>query len=155
MVHPGGRPRTRTPPPEELIKLGEDLLKWATEPTKELRCRFCQWYSLRHGILDREWDLMIEKEEFHGYYEKARVALGNRYLDGTVKEGIAHRFLRIYAPEVRKQENDDKVFESSLKEKENKAATEEDIKRHEALMAQISSLQNSRKIADNNNNPDT
>ena len=41
------RPRTITPSPEELIELGKDLLAWATEETPELRCRFCQWYSLK------------------------------------------------------------------------------------------------------------
>lgn len=114
-----GRPRTTTPNDEELIELGKKLVTWATEETVELRCRFCQWYSLENGILDKQWELMVAKPEFQGYYEQARVALSKRFLDGTIKEGIAHRFLRIYCPEVKQTENEKAEFESKLREKEN------------------------------------
>lgn len=114
----GGRPRTVTPEPEELIKLGQELVTWASEPTKELRCRFAQWYSIVKGITHYQWDKMVEKEEFRGYYEKAQTYLGQRYIDGSVKEGIAHRFLRRYCPEVKHEENE----EMEQKAKANKAA---------------------------------
>lgn len=106
MVHAGGRPRTTTPPKDELIELGEELVKWATEETDELRCRFCDWYSLQKGLLHKEWDLMVQKPEFRGYYEKAQTALAKRYLDGSVRDSIGHRFLRIYSPEIRKEEDE-------------------------------------------------
>jgi len=103
------RPEPTTPPKDELIKLGEELVAWATEePEKpELRCRFAQWYSLKKGILHKEWDLMLQKPEFRGYYEIAQTALGNRFVDGSVKDSIGHRFMRRYCPEVRIQEDQD------------------------------------------------
>ena len=104
MTGAGGSPRRVCPPDEELIELGQDLVKWATEETDELRCRFPQWYCLKQGIQRDHWDLIIAKPEFKGYYEKARVALSRRFIDGSVNPSIAHRFLRIYAPEVREEE---------------------------------------------------
>lgn len=114
-----GRPRTITPPPAELIKLGEDLVAWATDESeqakKEKRIRFCEWYSLKHGLLDKDWDNMLQKPEFLGYYKKAQTALAKRWLDGTICPSIAHRFIRIYCPELKKEEDELKIFEASLK----------------------------------------
>jgi len=147
------RPRTITPSPEELIELGKDLLAWATEETPELRCRFCQWYSLKKDILDDEWELMIRKTEFIGYYEKARVALAQRYIDGSVKEGISHRFMRIYAPEVKREEDETSAYNASLKAKEDKKASEIEIGHLEAVLdvvkaAQASYSESARNIED-------
>lgn len=116
---PAGRPRTRTPPKNEVIKLGKDLVKWATEPTEELRCRWCQWYSNR-GLLRADWLNLVETQEFRVYYEKAQQALGQRFVDGSVNQSIAHRFLRIYTPEVKAEENEEKEFDAKLKKEELK-----------------------------------
>lgn len=156
----GGRPRTITPPKEDLIKLGEELVQWAKEPTDELRCRFCQWYSIEKNILDSEWDLMTRKPEFIGYYEQARASLGQRYVDGSVNPSIAHRLLRVYIPEVKKDETAQKQqdfdFKKLLIELELKMKSDamdlvpEEIKsQYTSLIAQISSLQSARKIDDN------
>ncbi len=125
-----GRPRTTTPEEPELIKLGQELVAWATEDLSknekpELRCRFAQWYSLIKGIKHKEWDLMVAKPSFRGYYEQAQVALSRRFIDGSVKDGIAHRFLRIYAPEVKHSENEDldlKMLRELEKEKKKMRA---------------------------------
>lgn len=101
----GGVPRSITPEKEELIKLGQELVTWATEETDELRCRFSQWYCLKKGFIKSQWDLMRVKPEFTPYYESARVALGQKYIDGTINSSIAHRFLRIYCPEVKQEED--------------------------------------------------
>lgn len=102
------RPRTAVPEKEELIELGKDLVSWASEKKKgELRCRWCEWYAIRHFFIRIQWKLMIEKEEFKPYYENARAYLCNRWLDGTINSSIAHRYLRIYDPELRDAENED------------------------------------------------
>lgn len=98
-------PRRVCPQDDELIELGEDLVKWATEPSEDLRCRFAQWYSLIQGISDDHWKLLKVKPEFTRYYERAKAALANRFLDGSVCPSIAHRFLRIYTPEVKEEED--------------------------------------------------
>ena len=143
--HGAGRPRTTTPEKDDLIALGEELLAWATEEIpdnqKPYRFRFAQWYSLEKGILDKEWDLMLQKEEFRGYYEKARSALSGRILDGSIKEGLAHRFLRTYAPEVKREENEQELFKSDLKKQENQTFAPEDLERMKKFMDSISFLQ--------------
>ena len=103
--HGYGRPRTLLPTDEEMIKLGEDLVQWASEPTKELRCRYCDWYSPK-GILRAQWKEMAEHKVFAPYYEKARALLSKRYIDGSVNPGIAHRYLRLYDPDIRDVEDD-------------------------------------------------
>ena len=121
-----GRPRTTTPEYDDLVELGKELVQWATEPSEKLRCRFAQWYSLEKGILDKEWDLMLQKPEFRGYYETARAALAERFVDGSVKDSIGHRFLRIYAPEVRHREDLDHThkLERELEKEKKKIAFE-------------------------------
>ncbi len=153
-----GRLRTTTPEDPELIKLGQELVKWATdEKTDELRCRFSQWYSLIKGITHNEWDLMLQKPVFRGYYEKAQTALAQKYVDGSVKDSIGHRFLRIYSPEVKHQENQDKeddlereleikkklIDHQSAKENKNLSPIQDQIDlRHENMLlkAELESL---------------
>jgi len=85
-----GRPRTSTPSPEECIRLGEDLVKWATEPTpkSDWRCLFQQWYSLKMSILRKDWKTLIQCPDFLPYYEKAQAALAVKCVNGTMKDGM-------------------------------------------------------------------
>ena len=106
---PAGRPRSAIPEKDELIKLGEDLVAWASEKQEKgeaIRVRFCDWYTDR-GFIMKQWEHMREKPEFQWFYERARSLLALRYIDGTVNPSIAHRYLRIYDPEVRNQEDQD------------------------------------------------
>ncbi len=76
---PIGRPRTSVPNKAELIKLGQDLLSWAScKKNGELRCRWCEWYAKKHFFIRKQWKHMIEKEEFRPYYEAAQVFLGEK-----------------------------------------------------------------------------
>lgn len=112
-----GRPRTRVPEKEELIELGKKLVAWAEkkhEDGENIRVRFCDWYTAE-GFVMKQWEHMREKPEFQWYYERARSIMALRYVDGTVNQSIAHRYLRIYDPEVRFEEDQQKEFESKLK----------------------------------------
>lgn len=127
---PGGRPRTSVPEKEELIELGEDLLKWASEyDENELRCRWCEWYAKKHFFIRAQWKHMIEKPEFRPYYEIAQAYLAERWIDGTIKEGIAQRYLRIYDPELRESEdidsNDKEIRKAAALKGEARAIEEE------------------------------
>lgn len=105
---PAGRPRTSIPEKEELIALGEDLLSWASQKVKgELRCRWCEWYAKKHFFIRAQWKHMIEKPEFRPYYETSQAYLAEKWIDGTINQSIAHRYLRIYDPELREQEDKD------------------------------------------------
>ena len=103
----GGSPRTISPPPHEAVALGEKLVTWATENNKDnlLRSRFCEWYTLPEiNMIRREWEALIRIPEFRIYYERARAALGRKYLDGTINTSIGHRLMWHYVPEVEDQE---------------------------------------------------
>ncbi len=83
------RPRTSVPEKEELIKLGQDLLEWASEKKKgELRCRWCEWYACKHFFVRDQWKKMIEKPEFRPYYEAAQPYLAQKWIDGTINQSI-------------------------------------------------------------------
>lgn len=118
----GRRPRTTTPPPEQCIELGKKLVKWATEKTpagEPLRSRFCEWYTLPEiGMIQTEWKLLIQVEEFWLYYEQAQAALGRKFIDGTINPSVGHRLMWHYVPEAREQEFEKMEKEASLKLKE-------------------------------------
>ncbi len=103
-----GRPRTVSPQPEESVKLGEELVKWATEPTKEWRCLFQQWYSLKMGILRKDWKALVQRPEFMPYYEMAQAALAVKCVNGTMKDGFGQRYIRLYDRDLVEIENENK-----------------------------------------------
>jgi hypothetical protein len=134
-----GRPRTSVPETKELIKLGEDLLSWAsTKKEGELRCRWCEWYAKKHFFIRKQWKRMLDTEEFRPYYEAAQVHLAEKWIDGTIHQSIAHRYLRIYDPELTEQEDKDKDADEHRKasalKSEARAIEEEKIKVLEEVM---------------------
>ena len=127
---PGGRPRTSIPEKNELIDLGKDLLAWAQETKKgELRCRWCEWYACKHFFLRKQWKRMVDTEEFRPYYEAAQPYLAKKWIDGTINASIAHRYLRIYDPELKENEDvdldADVARKASVSKSETKANEEE------------------------------
>lgn len=106
MVHPGGAPRIVTPPKEECIKLGEDLVQWATEETDDIRTSFSFWYSLKHSIIYEEWKLLKIKPEFKPYYEKARAALASKLHKQQLEKGLSHRYIGMYDRELAEHEKE-------------------------------------------------
>lgn len=128
-----GRPRTCVPEKEELIALGEDLLAWASEKKKgELRCRWCEWYAKKHFFIRKQWKRMLDTEEFRPYYEAAQVFLGEKWIDGTINQAIAQRYLRIYDPELKENEDIDADEKETRKaaalKSETRAIEQEKIK---------------------------
>lgn len=118
---PAGRPRTVSPSPEECELLGQELLEWATEQTGEFRFRFSQWYSQKKHILRKEWKKIIETPEFRPYYEEVQSIFATKCLNDYVKEGFAHRYLRLYDRDLVEDENDKAKHLSDLRKAENTA----------------------------------
>jgi len=110
-----GRPRTVSPSPEECITLGEDLKSWATEETKEWRCLLGQWWCLKHGLLRSEWNTLKQAKEFLPYYEAAQQSLAVKCVSGTMKEGFAQRYIRLYDRELVEEENAQAKIDADLK----------------------------------------
>jgi hypothetical protein len=108
----GGRPRTVSLPPEDMIKLGEEMLKWIE---KNDPIHLCQFYSLEKMFTYKQWDAMTQKPEFVPYYEKALQIIGLKYLrkDNEIEPSIKQRFLRVYFKDVKHAENEKIAYEAS------------------------------------------
>lgn len=101
-----GAPRITTPPVEECIKLGKDLVQWATEETDDIRTSFSFWYALKHGIIYEHWKLLKQKEEFRPYYEIARAALACKLHKQQLEKGLSHRYIGMYDRELSDHEKE-------------------------------------------------
>lgn len=110
-----GRPRTASFESEEMIKLGKDLVEWATEETKDIRTSFCFWYGLKHGILLKTWKLMKQREDFRPYYERARAALAKKLHTQELEKGMSHRYIRMYDQELSENEDEKVKYDAEAK----------------------------------------
>lgn len=136
-----GRPRTTSLAPDEMEKLGKEMIQWIKlhQPI-----HLSQWYTIEKEYTYNEWKSFIQVPEFLPYYEKALKLVGLKYLDGTVDKSIAQRFLRVYFKDLKEEENEAVEYEHKLKAVELKNVSEDAILRHDALMCQLRSLQSSR-----------
>jgi hypothetical protein len=119
MVHAGGRPRTVSPSIEEMIALGEEMVKWVIENKP---FHLSMWYTMEKDITDNEWDTYRKRPEFVHYYSKALKLVGYNYLDkeSQVDVRIKDRWQRVYFKDLKEEEDQTKTFESNLKKAENK-----------------------------------
>lgn len=149
MVHPGGRPRTTSLQPEEMIKLGEEMVEWV-QLNKPIH--LSQWYTIHKGFVYNQWKKFIEKEEFRPYYEQSLKLVGLNYINGNINPSIAHRFINVYfkdSKEQEKQDFQDKLdaefeqkkrlmeFEALLKSKQTENVSEDVKNAFDALMNQF------------------
>lgn len=102
-----GRPRTVSPPPEEMEALGIEMVLWIQNNPGALHVS--EWYSLQKYFTDSAWETMVKRPEFVGYYEQAKRLIGKKYLDKTsnVREGISQRWQRVYFKDLKLAENED------------------------------------------------
>lgn len=162
----GGRPREVSLSKEEMIDLGQEMVKWVEENQP---LHLSEWYTIKKGFIYKQWKTFIQREEFIPYYEKAIRIVAKKYIDGTVNASIAQRFLRIYFPNLKEQEDEDLVtkhqceyeFKKNLLELELKLKANsenlipQEIKdKYNALIEQMNALQSERKIQDSNINAD-
>jgi len=160
----GGRPRTVSRTPEEMIALGEEMVKWV-EANKPLHLN--EWYAIEKMILYNEWKAFQTNAEFAPYYKKCLAMVSKNYINGTINSSIAHRFMNVYFKDVREEEREsvkhkleqEYEFKKNLLELEIKlkantdGQVNEEIKEsYKALMNQFSQLQSDRKIDDSNSN---
>jgi hypothetical protein len=141
------RPRTSVPEREELIELGKDLVKWASEKKKgELRCRWCEWYARKHFFIRKQWKRMLDTDDFRPYYEIAQTYLADKWIDGTINHSIAQRYLRLYDPELREQEDIDADEKEARKAKALKSENDEYMKQFAEVISDT--LKKQSNIAD-------
>lgn len=126
---PAGRPRTVSPPPEELEALGMEMIDWL-ETTEIDFLHVSDWYSLHKGFTDKAWETMTDRSEFIPYYNKALKIVGRKYLakDSPIEPSLKQRWQRVYFKDLRKEEDqtaDDNVKREheALRNKENALPT--------------------------------
>jgi hypothetical protein len=117
---PAGRPRSVSLPPDEMVKLAHEMIKWVEENRP---MHLSQWYCIEKGYTDDEWDTMRVCPEFFHYYKKALKMIGMQYLakDSPIDPSLKHRWQRIYFKDLKDMEDDDLRFKSSLTKDENRA----------------------------------
>ena len=148
----GGRPRTVSPPPEDFIALGEEMLDWLDKHPETLH--LSEWYTIHKMYTYNQWKQFIAKPEFHPYYETALKIVGKHYLnkDSPVNPSISQRWQRVYFKDLREQEDEDARFNSELKKSELDTKTEQYQQANAKLdkvLDHFSSLQSDLKISDN------
>lgn len=119
---PGGAPRTVTPPEEEMIALGKEMIDWVS---RNRPLHINQWYSVHKGILWETYKEYCRRAEFAPYNERALAIIGENYINGTVNASIAHRFMRHYFKDIKEDENELITFKAEQQGKQDrKTATE-------------------------------
>ena len=113
---PAGAPRTVSFSPDEMVKLGEEMIEYILSNHKKM-LHLSQWYSIEKMFTDKQWETFCDKAEFIPYYEKALKLVGLNYLDKTsnVRDGISHRWQRVYFKDLRKREDMDADAEAARK----------------------------------------
>lgn len=137
------RPRSVSPEPEELEKLGVEMVEWVKQnkPT-----HLSEWFSIEKGILWKQWDTMCQREEFIPHYEIALSIVAKNARDGTLDKSIAQRFLSLYHRDLKREEREEKEFEAKLKTDELSKVEAQHTAKADAILNQLSELQS--KIAD-------
>lgn len=140
---PGGRPRTLTPPPDAVVALGVEMIKYLEAHPNTLH--LSQWYLGVKMITRDRWKKLIAKEEFGVYYEKALQIVGLNYLDkdSKVRDGISHRWQRVYFPDLRDQEDRDKdadVERTSKINENSNAPLQQSIDLHDINIRQAAEI---------------
>lgn len=149
----GGRPRTASLPPKEMIELGKEMVAWVK---KNNPMHIKQFYSIHKKILFKDWDAMTQLPEFLPYYEQAMAQISLQYIDKTssIRDSIAHRFLRLYFREVRNQEDEDARFEVMLKSENAEQVPESVVNSLECMLSLMRERQSARKNEAKNINND-
>lgn len=120
----GGRPRTTSLAPEEMIALGKELVEWVKNHPETMH--LSQWYTLEKDYLYEEWKCFVRMPEFRIYYEKALKLVGLKYLDrdSNIREGASHRWQRLYFADLREEEEATKDADSERKKNEEAISKE-------------------------------
>ena len=111
---PAGAPRTVSLEPEDMIKLGEEMIEWVKE-NKPIH--LSMWYTQEKSFTDKQWDTFTNREEFVPYYTKALRLVGYSYLDknSDIDPRLKDRWQRVYFRDLRIQEDQDAKEEAVLK----------------------------------------
>jgi hypothetical protein len=99
-----GAPRVWSLPPEDMIKLGEEMVAWVEENKP---VHLTQWWSIHKKFPERHWVAMQQMPEFVPYYQRAMHLIGMQYLlkNSEVEPYLKARWLRMYFKDLRQVED--------------------------------------------------
>lgn len=98
-----GRPPNPGFADADLKKLGEELLIWCKKKEKSRKevVHLSEFYSELKGIPYSQWESIIHRECFLGYYEKARSWMGKNILkNDRLATCYGNRFLGMYCKDL-------------------------------------------------------
>ena len=150
---PAGRP-PEIMSDEDVIKLGEELLKWMHDNKKNKDIvHLSQFYSEYKGICRSDWRAIAQRVQFLTYYEKALEWMGTKTLtNDKIPPSYGNRFLNIYFKDVRETErevNKEKVEdEVAIKKAELATVSQEAIEMNRQVVESITKLQELKKNQD-------
>ena len=121
-----GRPRTVSFEPDEMIKLGEEMVNWCLE-NKPMH--LSQWWSIKKDIDDHDWETMKRAPEFLRYYAKSMRIIGMAYIDKDSKVDcrIKDRWQRVYFKDLKNQEDEDAKFKAQLANQDDKRVSPKEV----------------------------
>jgi hypothetical protein len=128
-----GRPRTVSFCEDDMMVLGREMVDYVKRNKADI-LHLSEWYTIERGFTYKEWRTFILRAEFVPYYEQALKIVARKYLDksSNVKDGIAHRWLRVYFADLKECEDNDADKEAARKadalKTETRAAEETRIK---------------------------
>lgn len=159
-----GRPRSSSFSPEDMISLGEEMIKWIEENNP---IHLSQFYCVHKKLTDKEWDAMRKVPEFLHYYEQALKMVGYQYLEkeSRIDPSLKHRWTRVYFKDIKEAENEDLRYKNQLAielaeavekmKSQNGNVPPEIQSKVEELFSTISAHQSVRKMACSSNNTES
>ncbi len=126
-----GRPPNEGFDDDSLAELGKELIAWTKEmdAKKQKIVHLSDWYAEIKEISRTQWDSIIRRDSFIGYYERASLWMGRRILKGGIETSYGNRFLTIYFKELREHEREKKREEIDY-EIEKKAEIDKRASQH-------------------------
>ena len=145
MSKPMGRPREH-----DRDQIASDMIEWARLPDSINLCGFC--CTREPPIAPSKITIWAKEcDNFRKAYETAKCFIADRrekMLNADRLHVKAYDMnAATYDHFMRDERRSTMEFESSLRANENKATSEDDVKRFDTIMDQISSLKSERKIA--------
>ena len=143
-VNVGGRPREY-----DRIAVGKQFVQWVKDHPD---CLTVPHFTTANGYATHrliEW--AKEEQEFREYYMEAKELIGLNRLNATrireensdlkpLDKTIYLRHVGNFDSDKRNFDREEKLFESKLKTDEIKSYSEEEAKKHDALLNQLKSL---------------
>lgn len=114
---PIGRPRTVTPPHDELQLLGEEMIEWVQINNP---IHLSMWWGGQKFFTADVWKNMCDCVQFSPYYEEALRLVGYNYLfqDSGIEPSVKQRWLRVYFKDLKRNEDETARFNAELKNAE-------------------------------------